>query len=595
MGYTVLVGKIINWLNSASYRKRLSITYLGLTSSIVVFAIIFIFSFLTNFIASMESRHFKQLINVVNSDLASKIKAINSTGFNIVLDSTIRDNLNQTNGIEISRAKARIDDALKSRLISNDFLSAVTIIDTSNHIYSQCYSIWLPEGFDFRNTEVFRKAAEKHGAPVWLSRNDIFEMYLLPTYDYTSDINVAAVIMDYSHQTLLGLAIFTINRAYFSTITYPEELFDGVRMYLVNPDKTAAYNLAGRSLDLSEEELRKISFQDTMIIDGKLVICKYNNEMEWYLVCMAEVGTLREATTRIAGVLILVLVLCVSLAIAFSLKLAKHESRGIEDLLFGMKQIEEENFNVHVPVIRDDDIGTITKAFNHMVGMIKDLIYNEYQEKLLTKEAQFKSLQAQVNPHFLMNTFDMLHWRLIENGQDVLAETVVSLGNLMRYSMDSHHALVPLKYEIKNIQEYVDIHVIIRGFSIDLNIDVDPVAGVLLPRQSLQPLVENSLRHGFAKRKEGNRLEIIGRHNIQTSRYELVVRDNGVGIPEARLRELQMGLSFRDKSRTNVGLQNVASRIWYMDPNAVFDINSEHGVGTEVTIEISLNVSGSPV
>jgi len=277
------------------------------------------------------------------------------------------------------------------------------------------------------------------------------------------------------------------------------------------------------------------------------------------------------------------------------LKLAKHESRGIEDLLFGMKQIEEENFNVHVPVIRDDDIGTITKAFNHMVGMIKDLIYNEYQEKLLTKEAQFKSLQAQVNPHFLMNTFDMLHWRLIENGQDVLAETVVSLGNLMRYSMDSHHALVPLKYEIKNVQEYVDIHVIIRGFSIDLSIDVDQEAGVLLPRQSLQPLVENSLRHGFAARKEGNRLEIIGRHNINTNRYELVVRDNGVGIPEARLKELKMGLSVRDKFRTNVGLQNVASRIWYMDPSAVFDINSEHGVGTEVTIGISLKAGGSSV
>jgi two-component system sensor histidine kinase YesM len=449
-------------------------------------------------------------------------------------------------------------------------------------------TLLLPKGFKLEDSQVYRDAATKHGNLVWLSENDLYDRYALDAmYKPDTDIHAAAVIMDYSHRKLLGLLILSINRTYFSSISYPGELLSGGRLYLVSPDKKRVFGVAGSGDDLTGEELARMGLDGEggqYISHDQLTVYRYSDVMGWYLVSVTRMTVLNQSVTEIVFTLLLVLVACLLLAALFSQRLALQGARGIAELIEGMEKVEHEDFDVEVPVIRQDELGRITQAFNHMVRKIRELIVTEYREKLLMQEAQFKALQSQIRPHFFMNTFDMLHWKLMENGQDALSETVVAMSHLMQYSMTSGSWEVTLAQEMANVREYVAVHTTIRGIHIHFKTDVEDGSDVCLPRQTLQPMIENAILHGFACRAHQNELLITG-HWSPEGDYCLCVEDNGVGIPQEEAEALNRDLNKPDwAANQHIGLQNVAARLHYMNVGARLWVESEYGSGTRVWI-----------
>ena len=221
-------------------------------------------------------------------------------------------------------------------------------------------------------------------------------------------------------------------------------------------------------------------------------------------------------------------------------------------------------------------IGTELKIFNGIRIQIK----LEEQERLLL-QARMEALQNQINPHFLFNTLNSVS-SLVRFDPDTARQLIIKLANIFRRLLHSSDAFVPLREEVEFIDDYLDIEVVRFGRDKPQVIkELDPSSlDVMVPSMLLQPLVENSIKHGLASKIEGGSIYL--RSRLSDSRVVIEVEDNGVGMGAAQFLEPPSGLG-----GTGIGMANVAERlkVLYGD-TAKMTIDSFEGKGTLVRIRL---------
>jgi len=207
----------------------------------------------------------------------------------------------------------------------------------------------------------------------------------------------------------------------------------------------------------------------------------------------------------------------------------------------------------------------------------------EQHQQLLLK-ARMDALSAQINPHFLFNTLNTVS-SLIRYDPDSAREVVLKLSNILRRLLRKHETFVPLQDELDFIDDYLDIEVARFGRD-NLLIHKDVQQGTLeafVPSMLLQPIVENSLKHGLAGKLEGG--EITIRTSGRDSRLVIEVEDNGVGIPEERMAQIYS---------EGIGISNVRERLRVLyGTDFLMEISSRAGEGTRIRIEIPELISAT--
>ena len=248
-----------------------------------------------------------------------------------------------------------------------------------------------------------------------------------------------------------------------------------------------------------------------------------------------------------------------------------------------MRKVESGSFDVNLTPRTRDEVGELTLGFNKMVARISKLIENIIREQKMAKEFEFSMLQAQINPHFLYNSLNSIKQMAELNNSASISFAISSLVNLLRYSISHKSELIPLKNEIKYIESYIHLNNIRYNnkFSLKCSIPENLLDAEIL-KFTLQPLVENSILHGF-KVKKG-----IGAITISaweaTGHFIIFVSDNGEGMPEEKIREIkQDDILDKKKGFTHIGLSSVDKRIklTYGDDYGI-KIESELSRGTTI-------------
>jgi two-component system LytT family sensor kinase len=221
-------------------------------------------------------------------------------------------------------------------------------------------------------------------------------------------------------------------------------------------------------------------------------------------------------------------------------------------------------------------IGTALKIWNSVRIQIK----LEEQERLLLS-ARMEALQNQINPHFLFNTLNSVS-SLVRFDPDTARELIIKLATILRRLLNSSDAFIPLREELEFIDNYLDIEVVRFGTDkLQIVKELDPASlDAMVPSMLLQPLIENSIKHGLASKIEGGCIFL--RSRLTDSRLIIEVEDNGVGMGSANLLERPTGLG-----GTGIGLANVAERlkVLYGD-TARMTIDSHEGTGTLVRLRL---------
>ena len=213
-------------------------------------------------------------------------------------------------------------------------------------------------------------------------------------------------------------------------------------------------------------------------------------------------------------------------------------------------------------------------------------------QKRLLLEARFDALQRQINPHFLFNTLNSIA-SLVRFRPEMAREMIVRLANILRSLLKEHDTFVALREELSFTEDYLGIEVVRFGADkLHVVKDIDPATlEMLVPSMLLQPLIENSIKHGIEPRISGGTITM--RSRLRESSMLIEVEDDGVGMGESRTPP--GGL---ERKSTGIGMKNVRERLEVLYGDAAhFDVTSRPGRGTRVTLEIPvmMNENGDAV
>lgn len=231
---------------------------------------------------------------------------------------------------------------------------------------------------------------------------------------------------------------------------------------------------------------------------------------------------------------------------------------------------------------RPTEIEVIAEEFNAMMDKMKKSVETQ-------KNAEIAALEAQINPHFLYNTLDTINWMAIDKDEYEISNMIATLANILRYGISDSNGIVKIRDEVEWLKQYIFLQQTKLKNSFDCHINVEPeIMGLSIHKLLLQPFIENAILHGFEGVERTHILQMdMGR---EEERIAIRIRDNGCGIPEEIVREMNAGIFRKTDNKNHIGMENAITRIhMYYGETAEVRIESRLGQGTEVQIMIPVD------
>ncbi|WP_223069793.1 cache domain-containing sensor histidine kinase [Paenibacillus caui] len=279
----------------------------------------------------------------------------------------------------------------------------------------------------------------------------------------------------------------------------------------------------------------------------------YMPNMDWYMVnrfpLEALSGNIWSMKRQIiySFILTVIVFILITYAIVFSIL------RPLRNLQRKMTQMADKYMHVHLPVHKyRGETQALARSFNQMTDDIRKLIASLRTEERQKEALRFQILMSQMNPHFLLNTLNTLKWNARNQGDTGTFEICQNLGRLLECGLNTDVDLVHLKEEIGLVKAYLYIQSFRYDHTFQAEFEMDPdVDYALIPKLSLQPLVENSLHHGLIHMREGGLITI--RVAKESRKLRVEIRDNGQGLAGAD--------PTSGRRRRGIGISNLKERL----------------------------------
>ena len=303
----------------------------------------------------------------------------------------------------------------------------------------------------------------------------------------------------------------------------------------------------------------------------------------------AELNAVQQVVTRQAGVEIALIILAAALAIVFLLRYSIRLSRSItaplEELCRRAERVDAGDLTVQEPVPSEiREIRTLSEGMEQMIGRLDDQMGEIRRRQESLRRTELALLQAQINPHFLYNTMDTIIWLIEADKQQETVEMVANLSSFFRHSLSKGEDVITLAEEERHVRSYLQIQHARYQDIMEYILDIDPgLHDAMLPKLTLQPLVENALYHGIKLKRAKGTIRITA--TLADGCVLLRVEDNGVGITPQRLAQLRDAMERQE--RVGFGLSAVNQRLrLQFGPEYGLRLDSEEGQGTTVTARI---------
>ncbi|WP_040948396.1 sensor histidine kinase [Gorillibacterium massiliense] len=278
--------------------------------------------------------------------------------------------------------------------------------------------------------------------------------------------------------------------------------------------------------------------------------------------------------------------------IAMLLFLQRELIRPLSGLMRGMNNIGKGKLNIRLNIANKGEFAYINRAFNDMATQIANLKINVYEEQLRVQQAEYRHLQVQINPHFFMNSLNILYNLAILKDFRSVQKMALHLADFFRFTTHSNRSTVTLGEELKHIENYLEIQVLRYPDNLSYSIELPEKLDKLpVPPLTVQPFVENTIIHGFQKRNEIFAIEIVVREDETdpTSPVVITVRDSGIGFSAEALEAFKIA-DWREAQSDHVGIWNVMRRLIFLYGNhASVTFRNLDGQGAEVELRLPLH------
>ena len=360
-----------------------------------------------------------------------------------------------------------------------------------------------------------------------------------------------------------GNIIFQVpNDIFFSIVEkYADSTERGLE--LISPLNSVIFKSNNPDMQISPAELSAANAKpDTIFKLGKTYLI-YRNipRLDWSVVCITSSRSLTENSVQLMIYIILLCIISTMLLLFFTGYINNNISHPLYKLANTMTHWNEDRSFENLYADRKDEIGVLYKSFSLMVDKINRLINQDYRNKLLVKESELKMLQSQISPHFLFNTLSVINNIAILNDVPQIGEIVTALSDILNQSIGRSNSLLSLTEELSYADSYIYIQNVRFNGKFHVIKDLAPeTENILIPCLTIQPIVENAIKHGLIPMPSDCILTI--KAYLEGDDLVVTVSDNGIGIDEKTLAETNTLLKNNAPSiNGSVGLVNVNKRL----------------------------------
>ncbi|XID93257.1 sensor histidine kinase [Paenibacillaceae bacterium WGS1546] len=296
-----------------------------------------------------------------------------------------------------------------------------------------------------------------------------------------------------------------------------------------------------------------------------------------------------EQLTSTQSAVYIAIIVCSIVLLAMGTWFSRRLAAPIRNVLQHMNKVEMGNLNTQIANYGKDEIGRLAFGFNRMVERLKIFIEDAYVAEIKQKQAELSALKSQIRPHYLYNTLEVIRMNAVYNDDREVGDMILALSNQLKYVIDYGEDWVSVQDELNHLEDYFYIIRVRYESRIELRLEVadDVRRDYQILKLSLQPVVENAIQHGI--RPKGGKGSVLVSLVIAGNKLVVTVYDDGAGIGETRLQELQSLLAEPKAPSKNVGMKNVHDRIKTIcGDDFGLAINSMEHVGTSVQLTFPL-------
>jgi len=431
----------------------------------------------------------------------------------------------------------------------------------------------------------------------WLrSHNDLMadqvNSYLLPLFDINT-LDLSGVIKVNFPSSLLENALSKIKLGENGRVYLLDSLGRNVLTGNVDtPENVVKESLKTIKTETNSSGLIEVPFEK----EEYMIFYQKAKVGEWVLVREITKSELFSQVNELQRNLLLtsgwIFLLTIMASYLFSSTIVK----PLGKLTGAMKLVEKGEFKKAkqlIPSIKtaNDEIGYVVDVFGQTANRLDTLIETEYEANIRRRDAEYKALLLQINPHFLNNTLETIGGLAAQGKNKEVIDVTIHLGRIMRYSLNTESDMVTLGEEMTYIRRFMEILKLRYEEALSVSIQEDPAASPLpIIKFVIQPLVENSVKYSFIEKTEA----VL---RISTKKVndwvEIVIEDNGIGIPESIVEELKRDHGPHESSHVleskgrSIGLKNVLGRLkLYYGENFTYHISSKEYQGTTIVLRI---------
>lgn len=536
----------------------------------------------------------EQTAQHVDSELNMVIKEA-SRLMNYTSSYTISNFLNSktTNDrYENAKAVGKVFDSIRQTQSSNSYILDMSVIGTNGHCFSERNG-YFDLNQPFASYEQFETIVE-HPRTVHV------QGISLPLRDRPWEKNaltVSAAVFKISTNEVCGILRVTVSKSHVVNILENAKPSESGQTFVVDNTGSNLF-FPEESTVLSKTEIRQIlndSGNGTVKTSRSLVVHRTLPSTGWTIISVAPNQEIFQAVYQLRVIALVMVVISLLLILIINIFLSRYIAHPILQLKALMQSATSGNLDVEIPQIDGQvEIMELYRSFDTMLSELKNLLNRVVTEQNNLKKSELRTLQSQINPHFLYNTLDSAVWAAESNNTDEVIDLITSLSSFYRLTLRSGMDVVSFDTEVHHVSYY--LHIMQKRYRdiLDYRINVSPeTLRARFPKIILQPIAENAIYHGiknkrYAKGEKG--MIQISAQETADHFLEVTVSDTGIGMYEAETQllweKIQEGIP---RSGQSYGLINVNLRLRLMfGEQYTLRLTSCPGSGTTIVIRVPL-------
>lgn len=415
--------------------------------------------------------------------------------------------------------------------------------------------------------------------------------YILPLIDTNTMISSGVIKVNFP-SVLLETALNKINNGQNEHTYLLNENGENVLSGKIKtPSSILQQSLKQITASNDQEGLIEAAYQN----ERYLVFFQKLSVGDWILVSEVTESELFARVNHLQQSLLLTSAILFIITIIASYFMSNTITSPLGKLANAMRFIERGDFSGAKRLLPDsksqnNEVDYLIDVTNHTIDRLQTLIETEYEANLRRKDAEYKALLLQINPHFLNNTLEIIGSLALQEKNKEVMNVSVYLGKMLRYSLNTKSNIVSLREELNYIKSYTNILKLRYEDMIDIHMDVDPDTEMLpVIKFILQPLVENAVKYSFSEKTFADifiKTEKVG------SQINISVEDKGIGMSEemiSTLQETDETMVALESKGNSIGLRNVLGRLKLTYGNDFsYRIESKKNEGTKITLLIDI-------